>query len=108
MQPMMPPQKDMAVAYLLWFFFGLWGLHRFYLGQAGVGVVYLLTAGVCGFGWLLDAFLLAGEVTRLNQLANQQYQAQVHAAQQMYAQQMQLQQQQHQLMTLMAQQQRRD
>lgn len=43
-------RKDKYVAALLAFLFGLWGVHKFYLGRTGAGIVMLL----CGtIGWLL-------------------------------------------------------
>lgn len=58
--------KSKGIAYLLWFFFGLLGIHRFYLGKVGSGVVYLLTAGVFGIGWLIDLFTLGTQVDVYN------------------------------------------
>jgi TM2 domain-containing membrane protein YozV len=37
----MPP-KSLALAYVLWFFFGGLGVHRFYLGRTGTGIAQLL------------------------------------------------------------------
>lgn len=52
----MAKQRSLLMAYLLWFFFGLLGVHRFYLGRPISGVIYLLTAGLAGVGWIFDAF----------------------------------------------------
>lgn len=50
--------KSRTVALLLEFFLGFLGIHRFYMGHAGLGVLYLLTGGVCGIGCLVDFFIL--------------------------------------------------
>jgi TM2 domain-containing membrane protein YozV/Zn finger protein HypA/HybF involved in hydrogenase expression len=50
--------KSQLVAFLLCFFFGLLGIHRFYLGHIGMGILYLLTAGLCGIGALIDLILI--------------------------------------------------
>lgn len=50
--------KSQIVALVLCFFLGLLGIHRFYLGYTGLGVLYLLTLGIFGIGWLIDLILL--------------------------------------------------
>ncbi|MEN9304242.1 MAG: hypothetical protein RL264_2671 [Bacteroidota bacterium] len=47
-----------TVAIILCFFLGALGIHRFYLGHIGIGVLYLLTGGLCGIGVLIDFILL--------------------------------------------------
>ena len=63
---MVVPIKSKGVAYLLWFFLGILGAHRFYLGKIGTGILYLLTFGVFGIGWLIDLFTLGGQVDSYN------------------------------------------
>ena len=68
-EPPMParPQKSLAVAYVLWFFFGLFGVHRFYLGNWFTGTLYALSAGFYFVGWFLDLFMLPFLVNSSNQ-----------------------------------------
>lgn len=48
---------SLAKAYLLWLPpLGLFGFHRFYLGRIATGLLYSLTLGCFGLGWLADAF----------------------------------------------------
>lgn len=51
---MMVSPKSRTVSALLCFFLGYFGVHRFYTGHVGMGVLYLLTGGVCGIGALID------------------------------------------------------
>ena len=50
--------KSQIVALLLCIFLGPLGFHRFYLGYTGWGIIYLLTAGIVGIGWVIDIILL--------------------------------------------------
>ncbi len=38
------------------FLFGFAGIHRFYLGQVGMGLLYLFTWGLCWIGSIIDLF----------------------------------------------------
>jgi len=49
-----PSQKNKWVAFLLCFFLGYLGIHRFYVGKIGTGILYLLTGGLLGIGYLVD------------------------------------------------------
>jgi len=60
-------EKSQSIAIALWFFLGIIGVHRFYLGHIGLGVLYLLTFGLCGVGWLIDGILfLTGDLKPAN------------------------------------------
>ena len=48
------PPKDKWVAFALCFFLGFLGFHKFYEGRVGLGIVYILTCGLCGIGCLID------------------------------------------------------
>jgi TM2 domain-containing membrane protein YozV len=70
-------RKSTGAAYLLWFFLGSFGAHRFYLGQTGTAMAQLL---LLLFGWLplflgwvvlgvwllVDLFLIPGIIERRN------------------------------------------
>ena len=76
-------KKSTGIAYLLWFFLGVFGGHRFYLGRTGSAVamlvIYILSllllfVGVgliglaaIGIWWIVDAFLIAGIARDSNQ-----------------------------------------
>lgn len=51
--------KSQVVALILAILLGGIGIHRFYLGHIGMGILYLLTGGLCGIGWLIDIILIA-------------------------------------------------
>ncbi len=50
--------KSQIVAFILCLLLGLIGVHRFYLGYTGMGLLYLFTFGLFGIGWLIDLLLL--------------------------------------------------
>ncbi len=52
-------QKSKTTTLLLCIFFGCFGIHRFFVGKVGTGILYLLTAGLWGIGWLVDILLIA-------------------------------------------------
>ena len=73
--------KSVATTYVLWFFLGFWGIHRFYLGQTQLG---LLTIGACtllsilamftyglsliplAIWWMIELFTLMSTVKLIN------------------------------------------
>lgn len=50
---------SIAIGYLLWLF-GFTGSHRFYYGKKITGIIWFLTLGLLGIGWLIDVFLIPG------------------------------------------------
>ena len=68
------------VAYLLWFFLGMFGAHRFYLGRWGSALTMLVLFGIgsalsviligylplafVGLWWLIDALLIPGMIAQ--------------------------------------------
>lgn len=46
------------VGILITWFVGVLGVHRFMAGKIGTGVVWLLTGGVFGIGWLVDFIMV--------------------------------------------------
>lgn len=51
--------KNPVIAWLLWFFLGLLGAHRFYFGKIGTGILMILLTFCFGIGtiwWIIDAF----------------------------------------------------
>jgi TM2 domain-containing membrane protein YozV len=75
-------KKSTGIAYLLWFFLGGLGVHRFYLGQTGTGmamtIIFVLSwitvfigigflgLAVIGVWVIVDAFLIPGIAARVN------------------------------------------
>lgn len=48
---------SVGIGYVLWIF-GFTGAHRFYFGRKFTGLLWLLTGGLAGVGWLIDVFLI--------------------------------------------------
>jgi TM2 domain-containing membrane protein YozV len=57
---------DYSVAWLLLTFLGLLGIHRMYLGKWLTGILYLLTAGLFGLGYLYDYWTLNRQIAEIN------------------------------------------
>ena len=47
-------RKSRWIAFILCLFLGQIGVHRFYAGKVGTGLIWLFTGGFFGIGWILD------------------------------------------------------
>lgn len=46
--------KSNTIALLTCIFLGVIGVHRFYVGKVGTGILYIFTGGLCGIGVIVD------------------------------------------------------
>ncbi len=51
-------EKRILPAFLLCFFFGILGVHRFYVGKIGTGILQLVTLGGLGIWALIDFIMI--------------------------------------------------
>jgi TM2 domain-containing membrane protein YozV len=57
---------DYNVAWILLTFLGLFGVHRMYMGKWLTGILYLLTGGLLGIGYIYDYWTLNDQLSELN------------------------------------------
>ncbi len=57
---------DFNLAWIFLAFFGLFGVHRIYIGKWFTGILYLLTAGLCGIGIIYDLWTINDQVSLIN------------------------------------------
>ena len=59
--------KSQVIALILCILFGGIGIHRFYLGYIGIGIIQLLTLGGCGIWALIDLIrIITGDLKPAN------------------------------------------
>jgi TM2 domain-containing membrane protein YozV len=61
-----PGPIDYSLAWILLTFLGLFGVHRFYMGKWGTGILYLVTLGLFGIGLIYDFWTLNSQISELN------------------------------------------
>lgn len=57
---------DYTVAWVLLTFFGLFGIHRFYMGKLFTGILWLCTGGFFLIGWVYDFWTLNQQISDVN------------------------------------------
>lgn len=58
--------KDPTTYLLISIFIGELGIDRFLLGDVGMGILKLLTAGLCGILWIYDMVTVQDKVRNIN------------------------------------------
>lgn len=51
--------KSKMIALILAIFLGGLGIHRFYVGKIGTGIIWFFTFGLFGIGWIYDVVKIA-------------------------------------------------
>ena len=51
-------QRSKSTTFWLALLLGWGGIHRFYVGKIGSGILFLLTFGVFGIGWFIDTLVI--------------------------------------------------
>ena len=54
----MTSERSRWLAFFLCLVFGGMGIHRFYVGKVGTGILWLLTCGMFGIGWFIDLLVI--------------------------------------------------
>lgn len=58
--------KDYTLAWILLTFLGIFGAHRIYMEKWVTGIIYLLTGGLFGIGYLYDLWTLNDQLSIIN------------------------------------------
>lgn len=60
-------EKSVDIAFVLCLLLGIIGVHRFYVGKIGTGILYVFTGGLFGIGFIVDLVMIAlGKFTDKN------------------------------------------
>jgi TM2 domain-containing membrane protein YozV len=54
-----PSNRNRLTTFLLCLLLGYFGVHRFYVGKIGTGLVWLFTGGILAVGWIYDLVMIA-------------------------------------------------
>lgn len=57
---------DFNLCWIFLTFLGIFGIHRFYMGKIGTGLLWLLTGGLLGAGYLYDYWTLNAQISEVN------------------------------------------
>ena len=57
---------DYTAAWILLTFLGFFGIHRMYMGKWLTGLIFLLTGGLFGLGYLYDFWTLNSQISEIN------------------------------------------
>ena len=57
-------RKSQIIALILCLLFGTLGVHYFYVGKIGMGLLYLFTGGLFGIGWIVDIIRIIAGIFR--------------------------------------------
>ena len=66
-----PGPIDYSAAWILLTLLGAFGVHRFYMGKWGTGLLYLCTVGLLGLGIIYDFWTLNTQISERNYARNQ-------------------------------------
>ena len=65
----LPGPIDYSAAWILLTLLGAFGVHRFYMGKWGTGLLYLCTVGLLGLGIIYDFWTLNTQISERNQMS---------------------------------------
>jgi len=63
----MVQERNIGIAYLLWFMLGILGAHKLYLRRPLMALLYVCTAGLFLIGWIVDLFTMGEQVDACNE-----------------------------------------